>query len=183
MKNYTKKFIIAIDPSGNYHEGKGTSGLCVYNAADDCIIRCEDISAAAYASLEEYWSAHLKLLYSLVEKYGLENVAIVIEDYMLYASKAKEQTNSRMETPQIIGVLKHYCWSQYIPYTMQPASEVKRRWENETLQYKKYILKDGRGFRLPNKSGVISRHCLDAVRHAVHYATFKNNKAPQNSRI
>ena len=180
MKNYRKKFIISFDPSGNWNEGKGTTGWCVFNSADDRITKCGEISAAAFDSLEKYWEAHIVLLHNLCDKYGVENISVVLEDYLLYSNKAKEQTNSRMETPQLLGVLKFYCWSQYIPYTLQTAAEVKIRWTNDILNYKKYIHKDGRNFRIIGQHGILSRHCLDSIRHAVHYATFKNQEDKHN---
>ena len=178
MRNFNKPFVIALDPSGNWSEGKGTTGWCVYNAADDKIIKADEISASAYNCAERYWDEHIRLLSRLIERYGNDNVAIVIEDYLLYANRATAQTNSRMETSQLLGILKYYCWTQAIPYTMQTASEVKKRWDNDILLYKKYIIRDGRNFRISGKASGLSRHCIDSIRHAIHYATFKNKEEP-----
>ena len=176
MKNYKKQFIIAIDPSGNWYEGKGITGWCVYHAADDKIIRTGNIYAEVFPSQDEYWEAHLQLLEKLFEKYGLEKTVVVLEDYLLYSNRALAQTNSRMETSQLLGILKHYCWQHNADYAIQPAGEVKTRWQNKILTHKKYIRKDGAGFRILGQSKVLTKHCLDAIRHAVHYGTFKNKE-------
>ena len=61
-----------------------------------------------------------------------------------------------------------------VPLLLEPASEVKTRWANNILNYKGYIKKSGRGYTIPNvKCPDVTRHCLDAVRHAVHVATFR----------
>ena len=176
MKNYDKQFIIAFDPSGNWSEGKGTSGWCVFHAADNKIIKAGEIQAAVHTSCEAYWDKHLQVLTELLDKYGIKKSVIVLEDYLLYGNRATAQTNSRMETPQLLGILKHFCWQLQVPYEMQTAAEVKTRWDNKILLYKKYILRDGKQYRISGRHKVLSRHCLDAIRHAVHYATFKNKE-------
>ena len=176
MKNYNKRYVLALDPSGNFMEGKGTTGWCVFDCLDDRVTIVGEIAAATVLSFEEHWAAHLALIDSVVTRYGIENVHIVIEDYLLYQSKAQSQTNSRMETPQLLGVLKFHCWLNHVSYTMQTASEVKERWSNKILQYRGYIKQDGRGFEIPLGHKPLSRHSLDAIRHAAHYATFKNVK-------
>ena len=132
------------------------------------------IFAKHYISAEEYWDGILKLICE-VNKEHPGQVIVVCEDYLLYATKLKDQINSRMETPKLIGVLQHYCYCKHIPYYMQTASEVKKRWTDEILVYKKYIKPYRRGYR--PTSGITdtyTHHSLDAIRHAVHYATFKN---------
>lgn len=172
----TYKYILALDPSGNYHEGKGTTGWCVFNVADNRISKAGSISAKKYKCMETYWNAHLDLLQEHIDKYGSDNIIVVIEDYLLYASKAADQINSKMETPKLIGVLQWWCYIHQLAYWMQPASLVKKRWTNEILNYKGYIKKDGKTYIVPGVKGDITRHSLDAIRHAIHYATFYNEK-------
>jgi hypothetical protein len=60
---------------------------------------------------------------------------------------------------------------------MQLATEVKKRWTDEILYFKKYIIKVGKTYCLPqNVKAKAHKHCRDSIRHAVHYATFKNEK-------
>lgn len=171
MKNLTH--ILSLDPSGSFYEGKGVTGWCLLDAQTCQPITCGSIEALDYVCMEAYWDAHLKL----IEHYADLNPVIVIEDYLLYANKAQEQTNSRMETPKLIGTLQHYLWQHRIPYYMQTASEAKTRWPDKVLVHKGIIVPYGRGYKLGCGDGVrINRHCKDAIRHALHYAYFGKGK-------
>lgn len=164
--------ILALDPSGSFYEGKGTTGWCLFDTMLMQPIRTGALYATDYTCMEEFWEAHIKLLESFAMPYML-----VIEDYLLYGNKVDSQINSRMETPKLIGVLQHHCWLTHQSYYMQTASEVKTRWTDEILVHKGILVRTGRCFALSvNPKEVINRHCKDAVRHATHYAYFKNCK-------
>lgn len=180
MNNY--KFILALDPSGNYTEGKGTTGWCVFNVSDNKVSKAGSICARSYSRMEDYWDAHIRLLDEHLIKYGADRLIIVIEDYLLYASKAKDQINSKMETPKLIGLLQWWCYKNKLEYKMQPASMVKDRWKNDILNYKGYIKKDGKGYTIPGVKlkDNTTEHTLDAVRHAVHYYTFNLARSQLN---
>lgn len=165
------KYILALDPSGNYDEGKGTTGCCIIKAETNTIIETKSIYANAYNCQFEYWQAVLLYITKAFVKY--KSMIVVIEDFMLYKSKAQAQVNSKMETPKLIGVLEFFCTEREIPTVLQAAHEVKNRWNDEVLLYKGYIVRHGRQFRTCNDKN-IDRHALDAIRHAVHYLTFKN---------
>lgn len=171
LKNY--KRILAIDPSGSYHEGNGTTGWCLLNTENNEIIDHGNIDAENFKCMEAYWDEHIKLIYDLTD----EDTIVIIEDYILYATKLDSQINSRMETPKLIGILQHYCWLEHKPYYMQLASEVKSRWTNEILIYKKIIYAKGnKHYTDPYFKRHINRHCIDAIRHAIHYNSFRNKK-------
>ena len=165
--------ILALDPSGSFYEGKGTTGYCVYNAQAHTFINCGSLFAKNYRCAEEYWHAVLQLILYTQKLYP--NLIVVCEDYLLYANKLKDQINSRMETSKLIGCIQHTCFWNDIPYYMQTASEVKKRWSNNILEYKGYIVKKGRGY-VPTSgdASTYTHHSLDAIRHAVHYAYFRN---------
>lgn len=167
-------YILAIDPSGNFEEGKGTTGTCLFNATANCVECLKDIHASAYENKEEYWQAHLKYIASILNQY--DNVFIVVEDFTLDPRRAMQQSHSKMETPKLIGILQLYCKQKDIPYKMQRAVEVKNRWADHILEYKKYIIKKNRMYYLPDDTKPMSRHCKDAIRHAVHFATFYNKE-------
>lgn len=167
-------YILALDPSGNFEEGKGTTGTCLFNATANCVEYLKDIHASAYENKEEYWQAHLKYIASVLRQY--DNVFIVIEDFTLDPRRAMQQSHSKMETPKLIGILQLYCKQKGIPYKMQRAVEVKNRWADHILEYKKYIIKKNRMYYLPDETKPMSRHCKDAIRHAVHFATFYNKE-------
>lgn len=167
-------YVLGIDPSGNFEEGKGTTGFCLYDVENDYIVETKSISADAYETQHKYWHAVLMYVMKTAYKYKHKTLAIVIEDYLLYATKASSQINSKMETPKLIGILEYYCGECSLPVTLQPAHLVKNRWANEVLMHKGYIKKKGqRWFTQYEKA--VDRHAIDAIRHAVHFGTFKNN--------
>lgn len=133
-------------------------------------IAVQSISAKDYNSPEEYWAAHI----TLINDVYCEDLVVVLEDYLLYGNKAQNQINSRMETPKLIGIIQYHCFIHGIPCYIEPASVVKTRWTNPILERKGYIQATGNCYSVNGKK--ISRHCLDAIRHAVHYATFVNGK-------
>ena len=167
--------VLAIDPSGSYFEGKGTTGWCVFNALDDKVIIAGHICASSYDTKEMYWNAHLQLLDKYIDRYNDECI-IVMEEYLLYANRAQDQINSKFETPKVIGIMQHHLFTKNIPYVMQLARTVKDRWSNEILHHKGYIKIKGKHYIVPETEDVIDRHCLDSIRHAVHFATFKNKE-------
>lgn len=172
MKNC--KLLLSLDPSGAFTEGKGTTGYCFYDADLNQIIECADISAYSYATKEEYWHAHIDLIKHFKEQYP--EFIVVIEDYLLYAHKAESQINSRLETPKLIGILQHWCWDNNIPVRMQIAGEVKNRWNNDVLIHKGVLIEKGRGYAIASTGQSVNKHCIDAIRHAIHYATFKRKR-------
>ena len=166
--------ILAIDPSGNFEEGKGTTGTCLFDTKANSITTLKDIHAHTYTSKEDYWQAHLGWITEVLEAYP--NLIVVIEDFTLDPRRAMQQSHSKMETPKLIGILQLFCQQQGIPYKMQRAVEVKNRWADHILEYKKYIIKKNRMYYLPDENKPMSRHCKDAIRHAVHYSLFKNKE-------
>ena len=150
------KYILGIDPSGNFFEGKGTTGVCLYSAIQDRIIEAKSISAKNYKSWYNYWSAILNYIDKIVKTH--KSLIIV-----------------KMETPKLIGVLQYFCKTNDIPAVLQPAHLVKNRWANPILLHKKYIKMFKNNLYTPQDI-MIDRHAVDAIRHAVHDAQFKNKK-------
>jgi len=167
----TNEFILALDPSGAYSEGKGTTGWTLMNSRAGRFHEIGKISALGYKSDVEYWRAHLDLIEEMVRQYQL---ILLVEDYLLYAHKAEEQINSRFETSQLIGVIKYYAYRKNIPLYLQRAAEVKTRWNNTILLRKGILKQHGRHLYLPDCDVEVSKHELDAIRHAMHYHTFYN---------
>lgn len=164
--------IIAFDPSGNFEEGKGTTGTCILDCNQNKIIKEQNIRAKNFKTKEDYWQEHLDYLQQCLREYP--NPIVVIEDFTLDPRRALQQSHSKMETPKLIGILQLYCQQHDIPYKMQRAVEVKTRWTDHILEYKGYIIKRNRMYYLPEQTSPMSRHCKDAIRHAVHFATFYN---------
>lgn len=167
------RYVLGIDPSGNYYEGKGITGWCVFDTKLDRVIECDSIKAAMAKSQLAYWYAHIELIRHCTERYGKNNVIVSMEDYVLYSHQAKAQINSAMETSQLIGVIKMRCWLYGIPLYMRTASRVKKRWTDHILCLKGYLRKSGSSFFVDCKAKVTCDHERDAIRHAVHCATFE----------
>lgn len=167
------RHIIAFDPSGAFYEGKGTTGVCFFNCVEGKAQDFTALCARDYDSDVAYWDAHIGIL----EKYikCSKRPCVVIEDYLLYAAKADSQINSRMETCQLIGILKHWCAIHHIPYRMQPAVSIKQRWNKNILMHEGYLFRNNRGYIQAGKiDRKLTEHELDAMRHAIHTHTFYN---------
>lgn len=169
------QIVISLDPSGNFFEGKGTTGFAL--ARDGYVAIAGQIYSAEYSSQMEYWTAVIGTIRKyFLEKREEDTFTVVCEDYRLYASASAAQINSNLETPQLIGAIKWWCYMNNIPVVMQMASEVKQRWSNEVL-FTKGLLKKNAYTKDKYTFGnlVLGRHSLDALRHLLHYTTFKNH--------
>lgn len=162
------RYILAFDPSGNWFEGKGTTGWCLYDIQTKKVVKFGFISAVDYDSQVKYWDAHIDLIDNLT---GYRPM-IVIEAYRLYGMTATDQINSEFETPQLIGVIKYEAWQRGLWIATQTAAEVKLRWKDETLIRKGVFTKEGNNTLLNGCK--TSDHVRDSVRHAIHFATYKS---------
>ena len=181
------RWILAIDPSGNFEEGKGTTGLALFDTKLNAIISTKVVDARNYPDQLGFWDDIVNEMMKCIDDCD-DGVHVVIEDYLLYASKASAQTNSRFETPQLIGALKYVLHGIMIPFSFQRAVDVKNRWTDKILEHHGYIkLVDAEAkgyshchgyssYALPINDQRLMSHELDAIRHAVHYATFKNKE-------
>ena len=167
------KYIFAFDPSGNFKEGKGTTGWVLMDWKENLLERGY-IKADDYDCPEAYWQAHVDLIYKYHRLYR-NQLIIVMEDYVLYRDRSADQTNSKMETCRLLGILQYQCYRLRQPYSLQLAASVKHRWSDELLCREGIIRKEGRSF-IDNKSNInISLiHTRDAYRHAIHYVITRN---------
>lgn len=155
--------ILSFDPSGNFIEGKGTTGWA-YAEDNEEVTMIGEIKSIEFSTTEEYWNKHTSLIKDFKPNY------VVIEGYRLYNHRGKEasiQANSTLETPQLIGVLRHYCWLCGIPATIQYASQVKSRWSDKVLQAKGILDKRNRF-----KGEQTNKHKRDALRHLLHFERY-----------
>lgn len=167
--------IISFDPSGNFTEGNGTTGIGMYDP-DTKVMKVDEIRAADYSSPEEYWNAHIKLLHKYDFHISHGEFEVVMEGFRLYGHKADTQTNSILETPQLIGCIRLWCFSNEVPLKIQYAVEVKNRWSDDVL-LKKGIITKGNGRRkLVSSDQWLNNHKTDAVRHMLHYLRYKRGK-------
>jgi hypothetical protein len=163
---------IAFDVSGNFHEGKGTTGICI--SEDGEINELKEIKASDFTSMELYWLAHSEFI---LEE-GPDHVTF--EGYKLYNHKGKEakiQANSQLETPQMLGALRLHCFQFGIPYNLQFASEIKNRWREEVLVRLGLLTEKGGRFYWNGES--TNLHKRDALKHALHFWKYTKEKIYQ----
>lgn len=153
--------IRAIDPSGSFLEGKGTTGWIVLE--DDKIRDFGQIKAKHFDSRQSYWKAHE----ALCEPDDID--IVVLEDFRLYQNKMKPQINSEMETSKMIGYLQMKLWENDVPVETQLAVQAKKRFNDKILINKGYITKDSNGRYFINGLNV-PKHIIDALRHALFYS-------------
>lgn len=171
------RYVLALDPSGSYQEGLGTTGWCLMDLSTDKIVKFGSIYAGDFSCQFQYWDAHIKLIDSLTGYYP----DVVIEDYLLYGDRADAQINSRLETPQLIGILKYECYARGLFIYIQTAMQVKTRWRDDILVHKHYIQKQDNSYYM--NGTLLSNHIKDSVRHAVHYKTYNSKyKGESNER-
>lgn len=162
--------VLAIDPSGSFYEGKGTTGWALFESTNRELLDFGDVKAENFDKSSEYFRAVAALL--------RPDIHVVIEDYLLYANKAAQQINSRMETPKLIGYLQMCCSDLEIPYKMQMASKVKKRWADSILYYHGIIYRKGPGYAWYANNRRTNDHERDAMRHALHYIAFTLKEKP-----
>ena len=170
------RYILALDPSGAFDEGRGTTGWCLIDTQQGFkILDLGYIDAGKHLCAPEYWDANVQLIEKYWNLYRGE-IILVMEDYVLYAEKSSAQINSRMETSRLIGVIQHHCWKLTMPYSMQFANLVVNRWNDTVLQYKRIIKEVRRNtfVLFDNPRVYLNPHMKDAIRHGIHYATFRN---------
>lgn len=151
--------LVAIDPSGNFSEGKGITGIASF--IDGYPSSLSEVKAEDYDSAPAYWNAVLNRLSILVPD------IIVCEAYPLYAHKAQTQSYSTLETPQLIGCITLWAWVRRIPVVFQTASMVKGRWNDDVLVHKGYL--ERKGNRLLFDGVPTNAHKRDALRHGLYY--------------
>ena len=165
------RYVIGVDPSGAYDEGKGTTGLAVYDRQDNKIVSIATVSATDYDCIESYFWANLERIVGMSERFYPS--VIMIEDFLVYSTHATTFTNSRMETCQLIGFLKAELYSITKQYYLEPASAVKTRWTNKILAHSGYVEAIGAScYHELIKERALYTHELDAIRHAVHCGRF-----------
>ena len=91
---------------------------------------------------------------------------------MLYGDRATAQINSRLETPQLLGIIKYECYKRGLFIYIQTALQVKIRWNDDVLIKKGFINKKGNKYRIG--SVTVSDHVRDSIRHGVHYMTYNS---------
>lgn len=154
--------VLSFDPSGNYFEGKGTTGFAISLDLNHPH-KLGDISADGYDSRQAYWFAHKELI-----KTSLPDVC-VIESYRLFGHKSKEQIGSSLETPMLIGYLEMVCYELNIPVVIQDPTSKSRH--NDDILVKTGII-EKKGTRYFYKGELTNLHKRDALRHNLYFTKY-----------
>ena len=167
------KYVLGVDPSGNFYEGKGITGYCLLDCRTLDIIEIGSISASRSHSQIDYWERHLVKFNTICKKY---HAALSVEDYKLYAARARNQINSSFETIQLIGIIKYWAYVNNVILKMRLATIAKNRFTDEWLEKHKYIYKKGNAWYCNVKTKPLVDHERDALRHALYFAYFENKE-------
>ena len=154
--------IIAIDPSGNFNKNeKGGTGIAILTKSKKVIWRT--IWAKDFTSKVDYYNQCLKPL-----KMAKKDTLVVIEDFRLQSGKAGVQSNSQMQTSELIGRMEALLDEMGVKHTRQQNS-VKSRW-NISLLKKEFFEEFGVSIYKA------SRHEIDALRHLLSAYFFTQHK-------
>jgi hypothetical protein len=151
------KLVLSIDPSGNYVDGHGHTGLVLAQVSEAGweVVMKETIKAADYDSRLDYWRAHIPLL-----DQGLD--LIVMEDFMLYPFV--KQGFSYMETPRLLGILELSADTFGIPIVFQRAADMAHLKEDVLIE--RGIL-EKRKNRYWHKGKIYNDHERSALKHFI----------------
>ena len=173
--SHPSRLILGIDPSGNFAEGKGTTGFALYDPEADKVLCTDAVGSEEDECAEAYWRRVILYIETIYLRFKGELI-LSMESYILYDHKGTQQTWSSMETPQLIGAIRYFAFDHQIILYMRPAVQVKKRWSNEILEHKQYIEKRSNSHTLPGCNHKLATHELDAIRHALHCAKFEVNE-------
>jgi len=153
---------LALDPSGNFskREGDGTTGWAIFE--DGKLKDFGDVKAADYTKIEEYWEAVSDLI-------DLSINITVCESYRLFAGKASAQSNSMMETPQLIGYLRMHCYKWEIPIVFQDPKDKLRVTDPILVRQGVFELKARKHYCMGRPTNL---HMRDAIRHGLYFLKY-----------
>jgi hypothetical protein len=159
------KTILAIDPSGNFTEGKGKTGFVLFmeSGAEGNTFKFGTLKAEDYATRVDYWYDIAILI--AVEKPN----TLIVEDYRLYntpATSASVQSFSQMETPRLLGVIEQTAVMNEIPVVFQMAN-MTTPYSDDKLQKLGIIKKEKNRWWF--KDQAINDHERSALRHLLRY--------------
>lgn len=97
----TRRLLLSVDPGDK-------TGYAIFNFDTAELLKMEIVADTAMPGILSSFTPSKFL-------------AVVYEDFILYASKAKEQTGSRFKAVQVIGMLKMWSENNGIRMVRQPA--------------------------------------------------------------
>lgn len=176
MQLLKKQIVVAVDPSGNFEEGKGTTGLAVF--VDGVLVETDVVKAVDFESAEAYWIGNenriIKCILNHVSGWLLmdayaNDVTIVCESYKLQRNKAVQQSGSWLETPQLIGFLRARFYGHKTSLIFQDPT-IKTRFNDSVLENMGVVEKKGRSYF--RNGDPITMHERDAIRHGMYFIRY-----------
>lgn len=158
--------ILAIDPSGNFKEGKGKTGFAFLflDEVDGHSINFGTIDARNYDTRVDYWF-DVALLISM-EKPDI----LIIEDYRLYntsGTSASVQSFSQLETPRLLGVLEQTAQFNHIKEVVWQMANVTKPYSDDKLIRLGILEKTKNRYYFRDKP--VNDHERSALRHLLRY--------------
>lgn len=159
--------ILCIDPSGNHgaKEGFGTTGFALFN--DGELFDFGSHPSRLYNSDVDYWAGIL----AQIKSYGPVD-AIVCESYKLMGHKAMQQSGSSLDTPQLIGVIRMYCYNCNTKFIFQDPKDKVRVADPILVNMGILEERNGRYYALGRQSVI---HERDAIRHGVFFNRYSKH--------
>lgn len=172
--------ILAIDPSGNFKNGKGQTGYfgVTQNVEKQNFFIAGAVRAKDYDTKEDYYNDIILIIKSNPIK------TLIVEDFILYESSAHSMINQNLETSELIGIIEQTAKSLGIEVVRQRANLIKFSLKNEKVvksiintQAKEEFLitkrsTDGKVL-WSIKDTRINNHIVDAIRHYAYYINKK----------
>ena len=154
--------ILTLDPSGNFskNEGDGTTGWAIFEGGK--LKEFGDIESSNFARIEMYWQAISNLI-------TVDINIVVCESYRLFAGKASAQSNSMMETPQLIGYLRMHCYLRGVPIVFQDPKDKVRVSDPILVRQGVFELKGRKHYCLGRSTNL---HMRDAIRHGIYFLKY-----------
>lgn len=117
------------------------------------------------------WSGMEELAYLYEAKLFYHPDAIVIEDYRIYPTKAKEHIGSQVYTAKEIGRIEWLAFQNDTEVVYQLASQAKGRWPTSRMKMYPMVarfLPKVKGYAVPHR-----KHLLDAYRHLLTFVEIR----------
>lgn len=148
---------LAIDPSGNFSEGKGKTGWAMFFKDK---FTFGTLDAKDFKTRVDYWYAVAMLI--AIEK----PTTLIVEDYRLYNTpgmSAATQSFSLLETPRLLGVIEQTAQMNKIPQVIWQMANMTKPYSDDKLLKLGLMTKEKN--RYVFKGNKLNDHERSALRH------------------
>lgn len=163
------KITLAIDPSGNFEEGKGHTGIA-YMFGNWDTVSVATVNAKNFTRRIYYWDAVLAKIHDLIDRRDKgDAIHVVVEKYVTRSNGFT--TGKVSETAMLLGLIVYTCEKYNIPYTLQTPSQAKTRYSDDAL-CKLFTHMELKGNRYYLNTRCTNDHERDALRHLAFYKNY-----------